>query len=126
LQTKHYNVLSAVPNSLLLLRNKSFMLGGDIPMNPSVARLAVKPREPVTIAPEITELDAKCIPQYVLSVVKTVKCRSSLEKASQYIVVSATTSLNWAVRNNLTQWDSKGGWNQTSPRRFRSRGTQRL
>ena len=77
------------------------MLVEDILMSPSVAVLAVKQREPSTIVPAVTDLAAKCIPQYVLSVVKTVKCPLSLERAGQYIVVSATTRLNWAVGNNL-------------------------
>jgi hypothetical protein len=75
------------------------MLAGDIQMSPSVALLAVKQREPGIMV--VTELTAKCIPQYVLSVVKTVKCPLSLERAGQYIVVSATARLNWAVSNNL-------------------------
>jgi hypothetical protein len=77
------------------------MLVGDILMSPSVALLAVRQREPSTMAPEVLELAAKCMPQYVLSVAKTVKCLLSLERASQYIVVSATARINWAVRNNL-------------------------
>jgi len=77
------------------------MLVEDILMSPSVAVLAVKQREPSTIVPAVTDLAAKCIPQYVWSVVKTVKCPLSLERAGQYIVVSATTRLNWAVGNNL-------------------------
>lgn len=91
------------------------MLVGDTLMSPSVARLAVKQREPSTIAPEVTGLAAKCIPQYALSVVKTVKCPSSLERAGQYIVVSATTRLNWAVGNNLTQLDPKGAGTKPAP-----------
>jgi len=67
------------------------MLVEDILMSPSVALLAVKPREPSTITPEVTDLAAKCIPQYVLSVARTAKCPLSLERAGQYIVVSATT-----------------------------------
>jgi len=77
------------------------MLVEDILMSPSVALLAVRQREPSTMAPEVTGLAAKCMPQYVLSVAKTVKCPLSLERASQYIVVSATTRLNWVVGNNL-------------------------
>jgi hypothetical protein len=67
------------------------MLAGDIPMNPSVAHLAVKQREPSTIT---TEVPARCIPQYVLSVAKTVKCPLSRERAGQYIVVNVTIRLN--------------------------------
>jgi len=67
------------------------MLVGDILTSPSVALLAVKQREPGTIALAVTELTARCIPQYVLSVVKTAKCPLSLARAGQYIVVSATT-----------------------------------
>jgi len=70
------------------------MLAGDILMSPSVALLAVKQREPGTIALAVTGLTAKCIPQYVLSVVKIVKYHSSLERAGQYIVVSATARSN--------------------------------
>jgi hypothetical protein len=77
------------------------MLVGDILMSPSVALLAVRQREPSSMAPEVPDLAAKCMPQYVLSVAKNVKCPLSLERASQYIVVSATARINWAVRNNL-------------------------
>jgi hypothetical protein len=66
------------------------MLVGDILMSPSVALLAVRQKEAGTIAPAVTGLAAKCMPQYVLSVAKTVKCPLSLERASQYIVVTAT------------------------------------
>jgi hypothetical protein len=90
MQTKRYNVLTVALSSPSLPRNKSSMLAGDILTSPSVARPAVKPREPSTITPEVPELAAKCTPQYVMSVVKTVKCPSSLEKAGQYIVVIAT------------------------------------
>ena len=78
------------------------MPAGDILMSPSAALLAVKPREPSTTAPEVTGLTAKCIPQYVSSVVKTVKCPSSLERAGRYIVVNATTRTNRTVGSNLT------------------------
>jgi hypothetical protein len=66
------------------------MLVGDILMSPSVALLAVRQREPSTMAPEVPDLAAKCMPQCVLSVAKNVKCLLSLERASQYIVVTAT------------------------------------
>ena len=39
-------------------------------------------------------LSARCIMQYVLSVAKSVKCPSSLEKAGQYIAVIATGRLD--------------------------------
>jgi len=81
------------------------MPAGDILTSPSVAPLAVRQREPSTITPEVTGLTAKCILQYVLSVAKTVKCPSSLERAGRYIVVNATTRLNQAVGNNLIQLD---------------------
>jgi hypothetical protein len=81
------------------------MPAGDILTSPSVAPLAVRQREPSTITPEVTGLTAKCILQYVLSVAKTVKCPSSLERAGQYIAVNATTRLNQAVGNNLIQLD---------------------
>jgi len=90
LQTKRYNVPTVAPSSPLLPRNKSSMLVRDILTSPSVVRLAVKQRKPSTIAPEVPELAAKCIPQYVMDVAKTVKCPLSPERAGQYIVVSAT------------------------------------
>jgi len=70
------------------------MLVRDILMSPSVAQLAEKQRDPSTIASEVTDLTAKCIPQFVLSVAKTAKCPLSRERAGQYIVVSATAKLN--------------------------------
>jgi hypothetical protein len=102
------------------------MLAGDILMSPSVVLLAVKPREPDTIALAVTELTAKCTPQYVSSVVKIVKCPLSLERAGQYIVVNATTRLNWAVGNNLIKLNTKGAGTKPSPRKFKSRGIQRV
>jgi hypothetical protein len=66
------------------------MLVGDILISPSVALLAAKQREPSTIAPVVTDLAAKCIPQYASSVARTAKCPLSLERAGQYIVVNAT------------------------------------
>jgi hypothetical protein len=69
------------------------MLPRGIPTNPSVAQLAVKQGEPsavALVAMVLTELTAKCILRYVLSVVKNVKCPSSRERAGQYIAVSAT------------------------------------
>ena len=100
MRTKRYNVLTVAPNSPLQVRNKSSMRVEDIPTSPSVAPLAARQREPST-TPEAPELAAKCIPRYVLSVAKNVKCPLSLEKAGQYIVVSATTRLNQLVGNNL-------------------------
>jgi hypothetical protein len=67
---------------------------GDTLMSLSVARLAVRQKDPGTIAPAVTGLTAKCIPQYVLSVAKSVKCPLSLERAGRCIVVIATTRLN--------------------------------
>jgi hypothetical protein len=114
-------VLTVVLHSPLLLKSKSSMPVRDILMSPSVAQLAVKQREPSTIASEVTDLTAKCIPQYVLSAVRTAKCPSSRERADQYIVVSATTRLNWTVADNLMRPNSKGAGTKPSPRRFRSR-----
>jgi hypothetical protein len=65
------------------------MLVRDIPTSLSVARLAVKQREP-SITPEVPELTARCTPQYALNVAKTAKYLLSLERADQYIVVIAT------------------------------------
>jgi len=98
----------------------------DTLMSPSVAQLAAKQREPSTIAPAVTDLAAKCIPRYVLSVAKTAKCPLSLERAGQYIVVSATTRLNLAVGNNLMQLDSQGAGTKPSPRRVGNRGIQHV
>ena len=70
------------------------MPAGDILMSPSVALLAVKQREPDTIALAVTGLTARCIPQYVLNVVKIAKCHLNLERAGQYIVVIAIARSN--------------------------------
>jgi hypothetical protein len=77
------------------------MLVGDIPMSPSVALLAVRQREASTMTPEVPELAAKCMPQYVLRVARNAKCPLSLGRAGQYIVVTATARINQAVRDNL-------------------------
>jgi hypothetical protein len=77
------------------------MLAGDILMSPSVALLAVRQREASTTTPEVPELAAKCMPRYVLSVAKNVKCPLSLERAGRYIVANATPRLSQAVKSNL-------------------------
>lgn len=100
MRTKRYNVLTVAPNSPLPLRNKSSMLVGDILMSPSVALLAVRQSEPSTTTPEAPELAARCMPRYVVSVARNVKCPLSLEKAAQYIVVNATARIGQAVDSN--------------------------
>ena len=70
------------------------MLVGDMLMSPSAALFAVKQGEPSAIASVVTDLAAKCIPQYALSAVRNVKYRSSLERTGQYIVVGATARSN--------------------------------
>jgi hypothetical protein len=101
LQTKRYNVLTVALHSPLPLMNKSSMPVGDTLMSPSVALLAVRQREAGITAPAVTGLTARCIPQYVLNVAKIVKCPLSLERAGQFIVVSATPRLNQVVGNSL-------------------------
>jgi hypothetical protein len=76
------------------------MLVGDILMSPSVALLAVRQSEPSTTTPEAPELAARCMPRYVVSVARNVKCPLSLEKAAQYIVVNATARIGQAVDSN--------------------------
>jgi hypothetical protein len=76
------------------------MLVGDILMSPSVALLAVRQSEPSTTTPEALELAARCMPRYVVSVARNVKCPLSLEKAGQYIVVNATARIGQAVDSN--------------------------
>jgi len=76
------------------------MLVGDILMSPSVALLAVRQSEPSTTTPEAPELAARCMPRYVVSVARNVKCPLSLEKAGQYIVVNATARISQAVDSN--------------------------
>lgn len=100
MRTKRYNVLTVAPNSPLPLRNKSSMLVGDILMSPSVALLAVRQSEPSTTTPEAPELAARCMPRYVLSVARNVKCPSSLERADQSIVATATARIGQAVDSN--------------------------
>jgi hypothetical protein len=62
----------------------------DILMSPSAALLAAKREEPSAIASTDTDLAGKCMPPYVLSAVKNAKFLLNLERAGQYIVVSAT------------------------------------
>ena len=72
--------------------------------SPSAVKPVVKQEKPsaiASVATGITDLAARCMPLYVLGVVKNVKCPSSLERAGQYIAVSATTRPDWAVVNNL-------------------------
>ncbi len=76
------------------------MLVGDILMSPSVALLAVRQSEPSTTTPEAPELAARCMPRYVVSVARNVKCPLSLEKAGPYIVVNATARIGQAVDSN--------------------------
>lgn len=76
------------------------MLVGDILMSPSVALLAVRQSEPSTTTPEAPELAARCMPRYVVSVARNVKCPLSLEKAGQYIVVNATARIGQALDSN--------------------------
>ena len=76
------------------------MLVGGILMSPSVALLAVRQSEPSTTTPEAPELAARCMPRYVVSVARNVKCPLSLEKAGQYIVVNATARIGQAVDSN--------------------------
>jgi hypothetical protein len=76
------------------------MLVGDILMSPSVALLAVRQNEPSTTTPLAPELAARCMPRYVVSVARNVKCPLSLEKAGQYIVVNATARIGQAVDSN--------------------------
>jgi len=99
---------------------------GDTLMSPSVAQLAAKQREPGTIATAVTDLAAKCIPRYVLSVAKTAKCPLSQERAGQYIVVSATARLNRAVSNNLMVAGLQGAGTKPSSRRFGNRSIQHV
>lgn len=68
------------------------MLPGVIPMTPSAAHPAVKQGN--QSAMEVAALDqgAKCSPQFVPSVVKRLKCPSSLEGTDQSIAVIATPS----------------------------------
>jgi len=83
-------------------------------MSPSAALLAVKQRE-LSAAALVMERGAKCILQYVLSVVRNVKYPSNLEKADQSIVVSATTKLNWAAGDSLVVAGFKGAGAKPSP-----------
>jgi len=79
------------------------MLLRDMLMSPGAVPVAVEQGGP-SAAALVGSVDmivaAKCIPQYVLSVVRNVKYRSSLERAGRYIVVGATVRLDWAVGHN--------------------------
>jgi hypothetical protein len=73
------------------------MLPRDIPMSLSVVQLAGKQEGLSAIALVVVMaligLSARCIMRYVLSVAKSAKCPSSLEKADPYIAVIATGRL---------------------------------
>lgn len=115
MQTEIYNVLTVVLHSPLPLRNKSSMPIRDILMSPSAVQRAVKQRDPSTIASEVTDLTAKCIPRYVSSAAKTVKCPLNRERAGQYIVATATARLNQTADSDLIRSDSEGAGTEPSP-----------
>jgi len=69
------------------------MLPRDIPTSPSAVQVAVKQEDPsatALVAMVLTDLVAKCILRYVLSVVKNVKYPSSRERVGQFIAVTVT------------------------------------
>ena len=76
------------------------MLPRDIPTSPSAVQTAVRQEDlsvtdlvvvvVVVVVMVLTDLVAKCILQYVLSVVKNVKYLSSRERAGQFIAVTVT------------------------------------
>jgi hypothetical protein len=111
-------VSTVVLHSPLPLRNKSSMPVKDIPMSPSVVQLAVKPRDPSTIASGDTDLTAKCIPQYVLSAVRTAKCPLSRERAGRSIAATATARLNRTLGDNSIGVNYKGAGVQPSPQKY--------
>lgn len=88
---------------------------------PTAALPAAKPGKLSPAASVGTRLAAKCIPQCVSSVLRNVKCLSSLERAGRYIVVTATTRSNRAASRSLVHLDSMGTGAESGPRRFRGR-----
>jgi len=75
------------------------MLPRDIPTSPSAVQVAVKQEDlsatalvalVAMVAMVLTDLVAKCILRYVLSVVKNVKCPSSRERVGQFTAVTVT------------------------------------
>jgi hypothetical protein len=79
------------------------MLVRDMLMSPSAAPVVVEQGEPsaaALVGSEHIILAARCILQYVLSVVRNVKYRSSLGRVGRYIVVGATVRLDWAIGDN--------------------------
>jgi hypothetical protein len=76
------------------------------------------------MTPEAPEQAARCMPRYVLSVARNVKCPLSLEKAGQCIVVNATARIGQPVESNPLQLNQKGAGTKPSPRRFGNRRTQ--
>jgi hypothetical protein len=94
------------------------MLVRDILMSPSAALAAVEQGEPsaaALVGSEHIILAAKCILQYVLSVVRNVKYHSSLERADRYIVVGAIIRIDWAVGDNWVAAGFKGAGAKPSP-----------
>lgn len=73
------------------------MLPRGMPTNLSAVQRAVNQEDPSVIALTtmvvvVIALIVKCTLRYVLTVAKSVKCPLSLEKAGQYIVVTAIGS----------------------------------
>jgi hypothetical protein len=80
------------------------MLVRDMLMSPSAVPVAVEQGErsaAASVGSVYTILAAKCILQYVLSVVRNARYLSSLERAGRYIAVGATVRLDWIVGDNL-------------------------
>ena len=68
------------------------MLPGVIPMTRSAVRPAVKQGNQSAMEVAAIDQGVKCSPQFVPSVVKRLKCPSSLEGTDQSIAVIATPS----------------------------------
>jgi hypothetical protein len=73
------------------------MLPKGIPTSPNAVQLVVRRgglNAIALVAMVLTALIVKCTLRYALSVVKNVKCPSSLERADQYIAVTVTGKLD--------------------------------
>ena len=109
-RTSRSNVPIVGLPSLSALRSKSSSNPEAIPTSLSAVPHAAKQgRQNVTeIVATVTGHDAKCSPQYALSVAKTPKYRSSPAKVDRCIAVSATVRSNWANNTSLTFKDICG------------------
>ena len=91
-------------HSVSVLANKSSLPPEDTPMSPSVASLAEIPEDKAHLGTEATARPrARCIPRYVLRVVKRLKYLFNPVATSQSIVQIVTVKRTVQVDSNYQQ-----------------------